>query len=310
MSDRKDSLSAELIDRYWNDFKSCSTWNYYNWAPKYLEDDVWATKDTWISVSQECLEKDTNVLQALEVLLDLDRDNYIDIAENVLSTWFESGAHDEHYYYDLISYLPVEHKIRKEVLSVESNSDIFGCDAELSLLRRALARASDRDFIELSGGYLNDLLQRDTLDIDLLEYSIMPVLMDLGRYAKSCVSVSNLDRLKRSCLNFYEKDRIQIETLLLGDFEDSDQRRVWVGDNLAYWAWVLGWQDMLSDLDRDDLYWAAMFSELWGDEENTNLLIWAALKDSKILRNRASVVMKTHELHRLDGAIALSRMAN
>jgi hypothetical protein len=305
-----DELSKTLIDRYWSEFKAGKTWNYYFLRPKYLKRDTWASKEKWLSISKECIEADTNVVQALEVLVDLEYDNYIDKAQKIVMDWYNSGGHDSYYYFDIIARFPKDHPIRKDVLSIDNFEDIYSDDPISSMARKALIFGKDEKFIETLSKYVSQLLAQPFLNIEIIESRIIPILLDLGDFSKEYLSRERLDQLKSICLEYFEKDKNIIDQFLNGKQLDEDTRNIWVGDNLAYWAWTFGWNDVLSILDSEDIYWLAIFSEFWDDYDNNNLLIWSLQKNDPLLKNRAVNVMNTHELYRLDGAIAWSRLSN
>lgn len=305
-----DQLCQTLIDSYWSEFKAGTTWNYYFLRPKYVESDTWASKEKWLSVSKECIETGTNVLQALEILLDLEYENYIDTAEKIVMDWYNSGAHDSYYYFDIIAKFPQDRPIRKDILSIDNFEDIYSDDSESSMARRALILDNDRDFIESLSEYLDKLLARPFISIDIIENRLVPILLELGDLLKQCVSPEHLSKFKSICLEYFEKDKDIVSRFLNGEPLDEDTRNIWVGDNLAYWSWMFGWDDVLLILDSEDIYWLAIFSDFWPDYDNNNLLVWSLRKDDQAIANRAIHVMHTHELYKLDGAIAWSRLAN
>ena len=305
-----DELCKSLIDRYWSEFKAGKTWNYYSWSPKYLESDTWATQEKWLSISKECIKTDINVIQALEVLLDLEYENYIDKAQNIVIDWYNSGGYDDYYYYNVIARFPKDHPIRKNVLSIDNFEDIYIDDSDSSLARKALVNSKDENFIECCSKYVEKLLDQTLISIEMIENHIAPILLDLGSLPKECISGKHLDKLKTICLQYFEKDKNIINRILNGELLNEDTRNIWVGDNLAYWAWSFGWDDVLSILDSEDIYWLAIFSDFWDDYYNNNLLIWSLQKNDSLIKNRAIHVMNTHELYKLDGAIAWSRLTD
>ncbi|WP_157951191.1 hypothetical protein [Cyanothece sp. BG0011] len=302
-------LSKTLIDRYWSEFRAGKTWNYYSWKPKYLQRDTWASQEKWLSVSKECIEANTNVVQALEVLLDLEYENYIEKAQEIVRDWYNSGAYDSYYYFDIIAKFPQDHPIRKDILSIDKFEDIYSENSEVSMARKALIFGKDESFIESSSEYVNQLLAQPFLNIEIIESRIIPILLDFGDLSKEYLSIERLDQLKYICLEYFEKDKDIIDRFLNGKPLEENTRNIWVGDDLAYWAWTLGWDDVLSILDSEDIYWSAIFSDFWDDYDNNNLLIWSLQKDDPLIQNRAIWVMNTHELYKLDGAIAWSRLA-
>lgn len=303
-------LSSDLISEYWCDFKASRTWNYYLWDPKYVRGEKWAPIDKWVSVSKECIEENLNVIQSLEILLREEFENYVSSAESFVHEWYKGGGHDAYYYFDILSMLPKNNHVRRKVLSVDSFYNLYADDPEVMSARRALARAGDEDFVRHAGRYINDLFERDRLSESLIENHIIPIMLDMGGVVNSCVSEENLNRVKILCLEYYDKDREVIERIMGGVNQDEGQRQVWVGDNLAYFSWVFDWHDVLDMLGNDELYWSGIFSELWDDPENYNLLVWSLVRDDVLLRSRAEYVMVNHELHKLDGAIAWSRLTD
>lgn len=300
--------SRFLINEYWRDFKEGVTWNYYLWKPKYIEGDVWASKNQWVMAAKECIDKNINVIQALEVLLYECYDEYCDFAERFIARWHEVDGHDDYIYYDILAKLPKENSVRKNLLSINSFHDIYGDGSEASLARKALVNARDEEFIGLAGIHLNNILSAGDLDGDVIEDRVIPILLDLGFLSNECVSDENMDKVKSLCLYYYEKDRAIMDDVLNGKELDDDERQLWVADNIAYISWVLSWGDVLDSLNTDKLYWAGMFSDIWSDHENYNLLAWSFCESNEALKKQAEIVMYNHEYHRLDGAIAWTRL--
>lgn len=306
-----DNLAESLINEYLSQFKAGLTWNYYNWDPKYVKGDTWVSRDEWMNIAKDCLVKNTNVLQSLEILLDEETDAYISIAEEVVEKWYNEGGYDAHYYYDIIAHLPRQNPIRQSVVSMDAYDDFFCIDSsEQSLLRTALVRVKDADFCKTLGDYLNNLLSSSNLDDELMEDKIIPLLIEFGAASESYVLPSNLERVKEFCLAFLENDKRIVNYMLNGGSLNEEERQVWVGDNIAYWAWRLGWRDILTFLKGEEWYWASIFSEWWDDSESYNLLVWSLLDNNDSVRRRAMSVMQNHELHKLDGAIAWKRLGH
>ena len=75
-----DELAQGLIDQYWVDFENGNTWNYYIQIPHYVTSDTWATKEDFIYHAKKCVDKKINILQALEILIKEEYNNYIEMA--------------------------------------------------------------------------------------------------------------------------------------------------------------------------------------------------------------------------------------
>ena len=300
-----DALAESLISQYWTDFRSGATWNFYPSKIRNQEVDAWCNRSDWIENAMECVEYNTNLIQAFEILLTEKRDQYIDSAEKLVEAWHKSGAHDAHYYYDIIAKLPSENVYRRQYLSSDRYNEFVGEDewGYASSARKALVNSNDQSFVEYLGLFINNAFDSDNVDI---EYELLPLVIDLGSKSEMYIKKSNLEKLKEFCLDYLKKDE-QVVSKFLNTNIDEDERQIWVGDDIAYYSWVLGWNDILEDLKNKDWYWMMIFSEWWEDSSNKNLLTWSLYSVDTVLLERAEYVMKQGGYNRLDGAIAWKR---
>jgi len=305
----QDAQSKKLISKYWSDFRSGSTWNFYSSKLRNQRDDAWVKPEEWIEHAKMCIESNTNLIQALEILLVEEKEQYLDVAEHLLSDWHKSGAHDPYYYFDVMARLPKENSIRKEYLSSTCFKEFMVDDGwgYSNSARTALINADDQCFLEFLGNFIDDNFKFNDLSDDVLEEDILPLFIDLGRKSENYVARSNNDHFKEFCLSYFQKDELVIDKFLNGNLEE-DNRQIWIGDNIAYYSWVLGWNDVIDELKNKDWYWMSLFSDWWDDYENNNLLVWSLYSNDNILKERASHIMQQDEYNKLDGAIVWERL--
>lgn len=303
-----DQLSKKVISEYWEAFISGSTWNFFSSMLRNQINEPWATREDWFEHAKACVENDTNITQALEILLVEDKEEYLDFAQRIVSEWHERGAHDAYYYYELMAKLPCDNTFRRKYLSSDFFVDFTKNDewGESDSARKALINVDDQHFLEFLAEFINKSLSVVNISDDEIEYNVLPLLIDLGRKSGDLVSKDNLDRVKRFCLDYLKKDEVIFNRYLDGCL-DEDERQIWVGDNIAYYAWVLGWDDIILELKNSEWYWMSLFSEWWDDTSNNNLLVWSLCKNEDFLKKRAAYVMKHDEYCKLDGAIAWER---
>lgn len=310
-SQKYDKLSQKIVSQYWEDFRTGRTWNYFISSQKYLKSDTWATESKWVEIAEECFEKKINLLQALEILLITDFDNYFPVADEIVSSWFHDDRHDDYYYFDILALFPKEHEIRNAVFNSEFIESLVLEDdwGQSSLARSALIRSNDLMFQEYLGDWLNRAIESER-GAEFLEINVLPLLVEFGNRSKSYISQRNIDKLKCFVVSYLEKDKNFVEFSLNDGDVYSYGRTIWVADNIGYWSWALDWQDIIYMLKNSEWYWIALFSEFWGDEDNNNLVTWAMLHDDDIIRSRAVEVMGDSNAISLDGAIAWRRIVN
>ncbi len=270
-----DILAKNLIDKYWVDFRSGTTWNFYSCGLRRRIGDTWAKTSEWIENAKVCIESNINLIQALEILLVEEKEQYLEVAEHVVSDWYKSGAHDPYYYYQVMAKLPDDNFYRKKYLSPENYESFIGNDGwgYSDSARKALIEADDESFQEFIGDFINERFKSSKLPFYELEDFILPLFIDLGKKTERYVAKNNNERFKEFCLGYLEKDESLIEKFLNSDI-DEDERQIWIGDNIAYYSWALGWDDIINDLKTKDWYWMGLFSDWWDDSENKNLLVW------------------------------------
>lgn len=299
-------ICNRVVSEYWSDFKAGNTWNYFLDSSKYSNNDEWASMSQWKSAAEFCIENDSNVIQALEVLLAIDSDKYMDLANERIAYWYSGGAHDAYYYFDILSHFPKEDKIREQFLGEKEygtfiESDGWGYN---SSARNALLKSDDSSFREFLGDWVSRKLSAE-YSLDTMEDDIFPLLVELGRYSKKYLSDSNIKDAKLFVQEFLDNDKKSVESILNGKIIDYEDRSLWIADNAGYFSWALGWQDIIDQLKTSDWYWASIFSDLWSDEDNKNLVAWSLVHNDQVIRSRALEVIKSGSV---DGAIALMRL--
>ena len=306
-----DKLSLNIISQYWNDFRAGSTWNLYLSTLQYQKTDSWASVEDWILNAEKCIESSMNITQALEILLVENYDAHVRMAECVVKEWGEQGRHDPHYYYDILALLPKENKIRKAELS-NSNFLRFTSDDGWGFsiaARKALIRACDNEFLDFISEYINEKLLSKNTSNEQLEEHLIPLIVDLGKGWMDYVKPEGADRLKAFCLNYLERDKQVVNQYLNGRENFDGEREIWIGDNIAHYAYIFGWQDIVEDLKSMDWYWLSVFGDWWDDYENDNLLSWSLMHSDNLLKQRAIYVMELNESKSIDGAIAWERIS-
>ena len=261
-----------------------------------------------MSIAKECIQSKKNVLQALEILLSLDFDNYFSLADDMVSKWHQDGCYDSYYYFDIVATFPKEHEIRRQFFDPSVFEGLMSDDGwgQNSIARQALLRVNDQAFKEYLGDWLNKSIESGAED-DVIENEVIPLLVEFGEAANKHVSINNLNYIKEFVQSYLNKDQAVVEHLL--NFKESGEsdRTVWVADNVAYWSWMLGWQDVIESLKNKEWYWVTLFSDLWVDEDNNNLVVWSMCHDDVVIKNRAVDVMEKGDADGIDGVIAWER---
>lgn len=306
--DEKSKLASSLINDYWEEFKIGDTWNYLLWFPKYIEGDEWAKKQEWLKISKHCLEEEINVFQALEVLLYFEFDKYYAVAESYVQDYVKHG-HDLEYCHDILAMFPNENSLRKQIFfddGLESLLDDDGTGYSKSA-RQALIRAGDTDYCRFHGDYINKQIESYG-EGEHFEEIIIPLVVELGKLSQDYVKKSNIVKVKNFLLNHLNKDKSVHENKQKGNFNDDDERTLWCIDHIASTSLKMGWLDILKDLQLSNWYWDSVFAEWFSDSNNLELLSWSTFCSNDTLKDRAVEVMKNHEYHKLDGAIAWTRL--
>ena len=278
-------MADTLIVGYWNDFVFGRTWNYHAWPPKYVPGDRWASRGEWIAAARRCIEENTHLLRAYEVLLAEGLTEYATDARALVQDWHDKSGHDPEYYYGVLARLP-DCDLRRCYLNNEDPDEIF----EDSETRRALISVDDARTCELVTERIVHDLSPVTLDAGLVSGAVIPRLAEMGPLCRKYVPDAAMARAKQFCLEALAEDRASGS---------------WPRGGIAYTAWRVGWHDVLRGLDGDAWYWSSAF-EL--DSNNYNLLTWSLLVSNETLKARALEVMRTDQWHPLDGAIAWVRL--
>lgn len=251
----------------------------------------------------------TNVIQALEILLVEKSDQYISTAIDIVDEWFGNGDHDAYYYYDVLALLPDSYSVKRKVLKNEYFQDyIRGRDSYNCSARKALIKAKDLDFCNSLGKFLDNYLKSSNLIDEDIEENIIDPLIDLGHLHKHFISSDSISVIQDLFYRYLDKDKKIIDRFFNDEHIQEDERQIWIGDNIAYWCWMLGWHQFLDDIKESEWYWASMFGDWWDDSDNNNLLVWSLFHNNKILKNQSIHVMESHEYQQTDGAIAWVRL--
>lgn len=307
-----DSLAHDLVKQYWKDFTTGSTWNYYIIPLKYLPSDTWATREQWIKVAKDFIEKETHVLAGLEILLGEGQFEYLPLALDIVKKWDEEVEEAEvcepEYYYDIIKFFPLENIYRRKYFGA-GDFDWLG-----EWGRAALVSVEDVAACKFVAGKINAIFHSENLDEELVENEALPLMVELGRFCNKFLDEKVLDSAKQFCEGFLSKDREiapyfnEIEKGKMPEL--ANDRWIWICDDIAKIAWSIGWFDILEKLGNESWYWTRIFSSRYSDLYNESLLIWSQYLSNDVLRSRAIHVMQTSEYHKLDGAIAWFRMNN
>ena len=300
--------SKKLTSEYWRDFRKGATWNFYSDKLRNSSDEVWTNPSDWVGCATECIQSNTNVVQALEILLVEQKEKYLGVAEKFVFDWYEGGAYDVHYYYEIMARLPCDNAIRSKFLSSANFKDFIQDDGwgYSNSARQALIAANEPQFLEFLSSLINEKLKSKVIsDVSIEEY-VLPLMVDLGSKTDEYIEKNNIERVKEFCLDYLKKDENVVDKFLNGQF-DEDERQIWIGDDIAYNSWALGWNDIISDLKTKDWYWMSLFGDWWDDYGNKNLLTWSFYSKDRSLIDRATLVMQSDEHNKLDGAIAWER---
>jgi len=319
-------MKNNIIKEYLNNFKKGNTYNLYIDSLRYNYSDTWITQKEWKNLAITCIENNNNILSSLEIMLDIDYDNYISYAIKIVDKHYqETKLPDTYYYYDLVAMFPEDNYIKKYIF--EDYTYFLDEGTNNKYLRRSLINAKNIFFVKIYGEYLNQKITKNLdeylkinninkemnntgeyLEIEDLIYS----LADLETVGLKFISESNILILKKISLEYLQKDKIFAYKLLNGYTPDLEKERgLWIADNLAYIAWSFKWYDILDYLKNEEWYWLFLFDENYGYEDynNTNLLIWSQyLKNNKKLIERATFIMENNKDMKIDGVIALSRL--
>jgi hypothetical protein len=303
------SLANKLIDEYWYDFEQGKEWSYYFGLSRYVPTDKWASKEQWFRTALHSVENNLNVLEGLAILLDMEKETYLEKAINyVESNWNDKTQclPDADKYYDLIAHFPEQHKIRSyyidyaDLESIDSNGE----------LRKSLIRIHDEKLCQFISNRICREVEAYYADdefVNILESYIMPRLIQMGTQSYSYIDQKVMGWLKAKCIEYLDKDRWIVENDKFEYYVNENRRAIWIRDSIAFLAWRLGWTDMIEKIVKEDWYWSCVFEPPF-DQDNTNLLVWSLLTNSDILIKQAVTTMINHPYYKVDGAIAWKRI--
>ena len=304
----KDEIVSYYIDR----LKRGDVSLYFRDKYRYHREDKWLSYGEWISIAKEMLS--FNELDALEILLQSnERDNYIERADKVLSSWYAHGAYDIEYYQDILILMPKEYHIRKSIIGDYFNfDDIDEFDVEKDMLV-SLLRYSDDDKLKMMyGSYIDKKVLTYKDDYDILEEFVEnSAILEYAPYLdKNYISKETLMRIKDMLLIYLQKDKDMFYKIRAGYIPDEEERTLWVVDYIATISYFLKYYDILEYLKSEDWYWEVLFDEgLMNDIYNNNLLVWSYYMSSDILKKQAmSKLSNRYFDDSIDAIIALSRM--
>ena len=306
-------LMRKIIYSYWKNFKNTKKNNYYLDKRRYNTGDTWASKETWVKIAKECIANNQNILQALEILIIEEYDEYYPMADKVLTEWQEAGGYDIKYYFDILVAMPKDYPIRQEILGDYSEYlENYSVGSDI-LMRESLIRSKDVDFCKIYGQYLDDEIQKYKDDFEELSSMIdANYIYDLGKDAYKYVGKENLDIVKNMLLKYIQKDKEMALKIRNGYVPNTEEERtLWLIDHAPKVAFYMGWTDVLEYLANEVWYWDCLFDSrfMYEDCNNTNLLIWSNYICNDVLKERAYALTENRlNYMQLDGVIALTRM--
>jgi hypothetical protein len=306
-----DILAKELIHEYWSIITSGSqsTWNFYLDPLRYTPHDRWATREQWISVAKQCVERRIYMLFGLEILLAEGFSEYLDTAMEVVADWLKrTGGHDPEYYLNILKYFPPDNPTRLAFLP-KGNLDTLWSEGY-----RALMSVGDEDVCRHSAAQIQKVFSAYPLDDVQVERQALPRMKELGRLCSNYLDSEVMESANRFCLEYLLKDieiaRYQKQLAHEATAGKDGLRSLWIRDDIAYLSWRVGWFDMLTMLRKETWYWQSMFEHWSPGDDNINLLVWSQYAKDELLRRRALHVMRRHEYTKIDGAIAWVRMSH
>jgi hypothetical protein len=307
-----ETIMQEIINDYWVGFKNGKEYNYYLDKMRYNSNDTWATKADWVKVAKECISSNHNVLQALEILIIEEYDEYYLMVDEILTQWYANGGYDIEYYYDLIIAMPNDYPIKKEIIGDYSDYFKHYNTRENKLIRESFIRNQDVGFCKIYGSYLDDKIKNNKNNFKELALMIdAGYIFDLGTQAVKYIKKDNLNIVKKMLIDYIQKDKELALKILDGYVPNiEEEQTLWIIDYAPRVASYLGWYDILEYLSDQKWYWNLLFDVNYGyeDSNNTNLLIWSNHVCNDTLRQRAYTLVESTSRNKLDGVISLTRM--
>ncbi|HIE00082.1 MAG TPA: hypothetical protein EYP59_07295 [Thiotrichaceae bacterium] len=275
--------------------------NYFLWPIKYVPSDTWVTQTWWLNMAIKLVEKEIDVFTGLEILLSMGKKKYLKTAIKLIeSLWAEDQTLYDAYYYDIIVHLPKTHQIRQYFVDYR---DMPSIDQD-RLLREALIRENDEMTCRYVSNQIIRKIQNHCETQKELEDYIMPRMAELGKRCVHYIAPRYIHYLKWKCRQVLKKDKWVTENGEEKAFLYHN-RSLWIRDSIAYWAWALGWDDLIQELRQSPWYWNNL-EDIWAyDFENEPFLIWSHYSVDEILQDKAIEMM---ENYLLDGVIAWTRM--
>jgi len=306
-----DALAALLIEQYWIDFKSGVTQNFLNPGRRYRPNDKWASERDWVTAAESCIDSDKNLVQALEVLLHFEFEEYFSVAEKFVSEWGTTYADIEDLHF-LIAMFPQEHPLRHKLFDEQGFDDVLirnDIDSP-NAARHSLIFVQDEEYCQFHGNYVNDLILTQGDDLETMVEAIVPLLVELGERAKDYVEEANMRKVKNFFLNSLQFDANLVKSnKFLNGLPEDFVRPEWVLSDIVYPCFSLGWLDILHHLKESDWYWKVAFdNEFVHDDDSYELLAWSCFTSNQDLKDRAITVMNNNYYERLFGAIAWTRL--
>lgn len=296
-----------LIRSYKDNFIKGVTYNYYLDTLRYTKQDNWITTDEWIELAELCIDRQNNILQALEVLIREKFEQYYSLADVILMKWYRDGAYDMEYYFDILAAMPREHPIRKEILADYTDFILNYSSINTSSMRSSLVKANDLEFCEIYGKFLDEIVYKYRNNDSELEILIEKnYLIDLGDKAHMYTRKETLGTVIDFLVRYLKKDKEIAYSLLEGHDSFPYRRRLWIADRIAFIAYSLSNNELIEYLKDQEWYWVLLFDKDHGYEDynNTNLLVWSQINYTKDVESRAKELLSKKQL---DGAIALNR---
>jgi hypothetical protein len=296
-----DLLAEEIIPKHKKAIQTRPRPNYFLWPIKYVPSDTWVTKEWWIKTAIKLVEEEIDVYTGLEILLNVGKKAYLKTAINLIESVWNANhqcLYDAYYYYDIIVHFPKEHEIRKDFIDYK---DMQSIDQD-NPLRRALIRENDKTTCQYISNVIKQKIQNHSKD---LEDYIMPIMAQFGKRCQYYISPNHIEYLKWKCRQFLKKDKWVIENDKENELLQNGKCSLWIRDSIAYWAWALGWDDIIQELRNSPWYWNNIQEIFCYDSDYDNFLVWSHYSDDKVLQEKAIEMMENYSL---DEAIAWTRM--
>lgn len=300
-----DLLAGEVIKKHKEIIVSQTQPNYYLWPVKYTSSDTWVTSEWWVNLGIKLVNDEIDVVTGLEILLNASMREYIEKAYKFIEEIWDDeakGIFDEEYYYNIIVHLQEGTKIKDHFVNNNNMQDVDKNEQ----LRKALIRINDEKTCRYVSMKISRSIEKGVESFSQLEEYIMPRMAEFGLLWSNYFTQSEIDYLKKKCLESLEKDKRIIENDQEQEISMLNKRSLWIIDKIAYWAWILGWSDIIIFLKSSPWYWDNLKDLFNNDVDNENFLVWSNYSNEILMQEKSIEMM---ENYLIDGAIAWTRMS-